>query len=109
MLPKPFLERQFKLTQLEELARLIKPSTGDVFVIFPDSDKGGVLRVPASIFRKFWKVLVGFQPDGFSVVDSECKNRLVIQILDLEHEEPVLDLAAWGDSWMDALAHLPVG
>jgi hypothetical protein len=87
---------------------LFFPQSSDVFVILPDADKIGVLRLPAKIANSGWKDLLWAQPDGFILIDPIFANKFVIQVeKDGVTGQHVFDVAAWGPQWSNALQDWP--
>jgi hypothetical protein len=101
---RKFMERLLPIEEIASAA-LVIGAEGRVFVIFLDSDKVGVLELPAPLFNEHWQDLINFQPDGFSVVDSAFRHKLVIQVLSAERGD-LVDIAAWGPEWVEAVSSL---
>jgi hypothetical protein len=55
-----------------------------------------------------WTELLAAKPDGFVIVDARTSNKIVLQMLaDERMNDDVLDLAAWGPEWSQAIKDLP--
>lgn len=101
----PFLRRS--LRGIPRPARLL-PDGDDIFVILPEADRAGVLRISRATMNRRWTELLAAKPDGFIIVDEQTSNKVVLQMLTGEStKEDVLDLAAWGSEWSQAIKDLP--
>jgi hypothetical protein len=101
----PFLRRS--LSGAPRSTRLL-PDGDDIFVILPEADRAGVLRISRAAMNRKWPELLAAKPDGFIIVDAKTSNMVVLQMLtDEATNEDVLDLAAWGSEWSQAIKDLP--
>jgi len=79
-------------------------SNDDLYVILPEADRVGVLRLPLSVMNRKWRALLGSKTDGFIVVDAAFSNKMVFQQeQDVGVGQMVIDLAAWGEKWSEAV------
>jgi hypothetical protein len=101
----PFLSRTIKAALTP--TSLLPESGGEIFLILPEADRVGVLRVATSWINRKWRELLRAKEDGFVLVDRSFSNKAVLQAEGDEVGRDVLDLATWGAEWTDALRKFP--
>lgn len=98
----PFISKSFRNAQTHH--PLLPQREGDVFIILPDAETVGVLRMPLTFLSNNWGALLEASPDGFIAVDDKCSNQAVIDTDEGETSGDVIfHFAAWGTEWSNAL------
>lgn len=102
----PFISK--RVMNVETSKPLLPNARTDVFVIIPTiAETVGVLRVEAATVSRNWEGLLNSTSDGFILVDVAFLNKVVVyKEKDEMTGRDVLDFAAWGEEWRDALRNL---
>src|SRR5262245_32192580 len=83
-----------RVKEVVKLGQLLPSGTEDVFVILPEADRVGLLRLSRATLNEKWGDLLEAVPDGFVVVDTALSNKVVIQLIaDSVAEGHMIDLA----------------
>jgi hypothetical protein len=97
-----FIEVQIELALATQAEKPLVPSSAAaLFVLLRDSDKLGALSLTARVLNQYWKALLHVERDGFVVTGDAPLGQLVLQIIsDTDAGREMLDLAAWGETWV---------
>lgn len=96
----PFVSR--KVPSAVASKPLLPDGETEIFLILPEADEVGVLRLPTQLLNLSWGAFLRAKPDGCIVVNSEFSDQFVIEVDSGE----IFCLAAWGRNWSASLANL---
>ena len=90
-----------RLLDTAKPAPLLPTEVHDVFMVLPESDRVGVLRLLGSVLNDRWLRMLDAMPDGFVVVDTSFTNKVVVQrVSDGPAPDREIDVAVWGAEWI---------
>jgi hypothetical protein len=101
----PFVSKRVRSTSR---SHLLLPEGEGIFLMLPEADRVGVLRLSRTAMNRKWRELLAAKSDGFALVDAPLSNKLVLQLLrDEATQEDVFDVAGWGSEWATVVNDIP--